>query len=124
MSILRCLAALAVISPLAACGGGRGGGSQGGGVQSPAAVAGSWGADCSQPFVKFDGGKITVFPDKATYSLTSVALTNGRLDVGYASVQGPVAETYIMEGATLRLDHGTYGGAEAAWHKAPMNKCS
>ncbi len=103
---------------LAACGGG------GGGVQAPAEVAGTWGADCSQPFVKFDGGKITVFPDKATYDLKSAALQNGQLTVAYQSGHGAVSEVYVLAGQTLRLDHGTYGGAEVTWEKAPMNKCT
>lgn len=66
---------------------------------------------------------MTVFPDKATYDLKSAALTGDQLTVGYANAQGAVSEVYVVEGATLRLDHGTYGGAEAVWHKAPMNKC-
>ena len=95
----------------------------GGGVKSPAEVAGTWGADCSQPFVKFDGGKITVFPDHATYALKSATLAAGQLTVAYDSPQGAITEVYVQEGQTLRLDHGTYGGTEATWQKAPMNKC-
>ena len=103
---------------LTACGGGAGG------VQAPADVAGTWGADCSQPFVKFDGGKMTVFPDKATYDLTSATSQGGQVTVGYTTAQGPVSEVYVEDGATLRLDHGTYAGTDATWHKAPMTKCS
>ena len=99
----------------AACGGG--------GVAAPAEVAGTWGADCASPFVKFDGGKMTVFPDKATYDLKSATLTGGQLTVAYKSAQGEISEVYVLEGPTLRLDHGVYGGGEATWHKAPMNKC-
>ena len=112
----RIAGALGVAISLCACGGG--------GVKAPEAVQGTWGADCAQPFVKFDGGKLTVFPDKQTYSLKSADLQNGQLTVAYQSAQGPVSEVYVQEGPTLRLDHGTYGGTEAAWHKAPMNKCS
>ncbi|HEY5072880.1 MAG TPA: hypothetical protein VII63_12710 [Caulobacteraceae bacterium] len=101
---------------LAGCGGG-------GGVTAPAEVAGTWGADCTQPFVKFDGAKITVFPDKATYDLKSAALAGGQLTVAYDTAQGAVSEVYLLQGQTLRLDHGTYGGSQATWHKAPMNKC-
>ncbi len=101
---------------LSGCGGG-------GGAQAPSQVTGTWGADCTTPFVKFDGGKITVFPDKATYSLTSVGLVGDQLTVGYKGSEGPVSEVYVLEGATLRLDRGTYSGNEATWHKAPMNKC-
>jgi hypothetical protein len=103
---------------LAGCGG------SGGGVQAPAAVLGTWGADCTSPFVKFEGAKVTVFPDKAAYDLTSATLANGQLTVGYKTAQGAVSEVYVMEGPTLRLDHGTYGGTDATWHKGPMNKCA
>ena len=113
------LTALAATFMLAACGGGGGGG----GVQAPAEVAGTWGADCASPFVQFDGGKIKVFPDNATYDLTSASLAGGQLTVGYTSPQGAVTEVYVKEGATLRLDRGTYAGTEATWHKAPMQKC-
>jgi len=102
---------------------GAGGGAAAGGVQAPAAVAGTWGVDCSEPFVKFDGGQITVFPDQKTYALKSATLTSGQLTVSYESAAGSVTEVYAQEGSTLRLDHGTYGGAEATWHKQPMNKC-
>ncbi len=95
----------------------------GGGVKAPAEVAGTWGADCSTPFVKFDGGKVTVFPDNATYSLKSATLQGGQLTVGYDSAQGAVTEVYVLDGQTLRLDHGNYGGTDATWHKAAMNKC-
>ena len=96
----------------------------GGGVKAPDAVQGTWGADCTQPFVKFDGGKMTVFPDKATYALKSASLAGGQLTVGYDSPQGAITEVYVQDGQTLRLDHGTYAGTEATWEKAPMNKCS
>jgi hypothetical protein len=110
--------ALATAMALAACGGG------GGGVKAPADVAGTWGADCSHPYVKFDGGKITVFPDNATYDLTSAASQGGQVTVAYTTAQGAVSEVYVEEGPTLRLDHGTYAGTDATWHKAPMSKCS
>ena len=96
----------------------------GGGVEAPAAVSGTWGSDCGQPYVKFDGGKMTVFPDKTTYDLTSATVANGQLDVGYVTSQGLVSETYLVQGSTLQLDHGTYAGTQATWHKAPMSKCS
>ena len=116
----RAVAALAAAVLLAACGGGGGGG----GVQAPDQVQGTWGADCSSPFVAFKGGQITVFPDKQTYALKSASLAGAQLTVGYDTAQGAVQEVYAVEGPTLRLDHGTYGGTEATWHKAPMNKCA
>jgi hypothetical protein len=95
----------------------------GGGVKAPDQVAGTWGADCAQPFVKFDGSKITVFPDNATYTLKSAEVTGGNLTVAYDTKQGEIREVYAIEGSTLRLDRGTYGGTEATWHKQPMNRC-
>jgi hypothetical protein len=99
------------------------GGCGGGGVQAPSQVAGTWSADCSQPFVKFDGGKMTVFPDKTTYDLKSATLQGDQLTVAYQSAQGAVSEVYVLAGQTLRLDHGNYAGADVTWEKAPMNKC-
>jgi hypothetical protein len=113
------MAILAMAVALAGCGGGAGGG-----VQAPGVVAGTWGADCSQPYVKFDGGQMTVYPDKATYPLKSADLAGGNLTVTYDSAAGAVSEVYAIEGDTLRLDHGTYAGSEATWHKAPMKKCA
>ncbi len=96
----------------------------GGGVRAPAEVQGTWGADCTQPFVKFSGGDIQVFADNATYRLKSATLADGNLTVAYDTPQGAVSEVYAFDGQTLRLDHGTYAGTEADWHKQPMNKCS
>ncbi len=62
----RTVAALAGAALLAGCGGG--------GVEAPAQVQGSWGADCASPFVGFKDGQVTVFPDKATYTLKSANL--------------------------------------------------
>lgn len=119
MRTMAGLAALGAAMVLSGCGGGGGGG----GVQAPSQVVGTWGADCASPFVKFDGGKITVFPDNASYALTGATLAGNQLTVAYKGAEGPVSEVYVLEGATLRLDHGTYSGSEATWHKAPMNKC-
>jgi hypothetical protein len=118
MQKLGAIAALVGAAVLAGFGGG------GGGVQAPAQVEGTWGADCSAPFVAFKGGQITVFPDKATYALKSASLAGDQLTVAYDSAQGAVQEVYALEGQTLRLDHGTYAGTDATWHKAPMSKCA
>jgi hypothetical protein len=109
------LTGLAFATLLAGCGGG--------GPQAPSEVVGTWAADCSQPFVKFAGDKITVFPDHATYDLKSASLAGGQLTVSYATAEGAVSEVYVQDGQTLRLDHGNYGGSDATWHKAPMKKC-
>ena len=103
---------------LAGCGGG------GSGVKAPDQFQGVWGADCASPFIKFDGGRIHAYPDNADYDLKSAALNGTNLDIAYDTPQGAITETYVVEGDTLRLDHGTYGGQEATWHKAPMKKCS
>ena len=109
------LVAVAAAGLLAGCGSA--------GPKAPDAVQGIWSADCSTPFVKFDGNEMHLYPDKATYRLKVAALQGASLDVAYDTPQGAVAETYILEGGTLRLDHGTYGGQQAAWHKQPMRKC-
>jgi hypothetical protein len=114
--------ALMLAAGLAGCG--KGGGAASGGAQAPAAVQGTWGADCAEPFVKFDGANMTVFADKTTYPLQSATLAGGQLTVGYTTPQGAISEVYVQDGQTLRLDHGVYGGSEATWHKQPMNKCS
>jgi hypothetical protein len=108
---------LSALALLAGCGGG------GSAVQTPPQFVGSWGADCTSPFVGFEASRIHVFPDKATYDLKSASLQGANFQISYDSAQGPVSETYVVEGATLRLDTGTYGGQQATWHKAPMSKC-
>lgn len=111
----RASAALLALLAVAACGQD--------GVAAPAQVQGKWGADCSEPFVAFAGGTMHVGPDKADYTLSAATLTGNDLKVGYKSAQGEVVEHYVVDGATLRLDRGTYGGQEATWHKAPMHRC-
>lgn len=110
--------ALCGAAALSACGGG------GSGVQTPDQVQGVWAADCATPFVSFAGDKIHVYPDNATYDIKSAALQGSNLVVSYDTPQGAITETYALEGNTLRLDHGTYSGQEATWHKAAMSKCS
>ena len=102
-------------SVLVACGGH--------GVSVPEPVRGVWAADCSQPFVSFNSDSIHVYPDNASYALEQVTFDGNNLTVKYTSATGPVSETYVKSGETLRLDHGTYAGVDAAWHKAPMNRC-
>ena len=97
---------------LAACGGG-----------TPSGIEGKWGNDCTAPFVSFSGNTIHVYSDDADYDLKSAKLDGANFTVSYQSKTGPVTETYVYENNTLRLDKGTYGGMEAAWHKQPMNKC-
>jgi hypothetical protein len=93
-------------------------------VSAPAQFTGTWGADCSAPFVAFARGTIHVYPDDATYPLKAATLTGSDLTVGYDSKAGAVTETYAAEGETLRLRRGTYAGQEATWDKAPMRKCN
>jgi hypothetical protein len=95
----------------------------GGGVAAPEAVQGTWGADCAQPYVKFDGSVMHIFADKADYTLRAASLAGGNLTVAYDNAQGPVIEVYAIEGPNLRLDHGAYGASEMTWHKQPMKKC-
>jgi len=109
------IAATCGLVMLAGCGGSE--------AQTPEQLWGVWGADCAAPFVRMEGTKIHVYPDNATYVLKSAALDGPNLKVSYDTPQGAVAETYVVEGATLRLDKGVYGGQEATWHKAPMRKC-
>lgn len=104
---LMCLA-------LAACGGGG---------KTPSEIAGTWGADCTTPFVKFDGDTVHVYPDDADYDIKDVKHTGNVYTVSYESKTGPVVEDYVFENDMLRLDKGTYGGMEATWHKNPMKKC-
>lgn len=95
----------------------------GSGVQAPASVQGTWGADCTSPFIKIGESQIHVYPDKADYDLKSVKVDGANVTFGYNSSAGAVTETYVIEGDTLRLDHGTYAGSDATWHKQPMKKC-
>ena len=115
MRVVCGIIAIALVPMVSGCGRG--------GVPAPQQVVGTWGADCASPFVTFKDGEITVIPDKASYALKSAQLTNGQLTVAYDTPQGAISEVYALEGQTLRLDHGTYAGAEAVWHKASMSKC-
>jgi hypothetical protein len=116
---MRTITILLASLSLSACGLGGGGG----GVQSPAAVQGTWGADCSKPFVKFAGSQMTVFPDNTTYPLKVATLANGQLTVTYMHNSEEITEVYVVDGATINLDHGVYGGQEVTWHRPPMTKC-
>jgi len=109
-------AAAGLVLALGACGG------SGAGV--PDQFAGTWGADCSSPFVKFDGGTVHVFPDNADYSIKSATLTGNDLKVAYDTKdRGTVTDTYESQGSTLRLTKTEAAGGEATWDKAPMSKC-
>jgi hypothetical protein len=112
-ALLHVLALCGIAVGLTACGG----------TPTPAAVQGRWGADCSSPFIEIDNGKIHVFPDDADYSLNSVAFDGKTLILKYDLLSGPVSETYIFSGGSLRLDRGNYPGMDAVWHKQPMQKC-
>lgn len=101
---------------LAGCGG------SGAGV--PDQFAGTWGADCSSPYVKFDGGTVHVYPDRADYKIKSAALEGSDLKVAYDTPNGQLTDIYASEGATLRLTKTiAAGGQEAVWIKMPMSKC-
>lgn len=113
--MLRIPACVIACALLSACGGH--------GVSVPEMVRGAWGADCAQPFVSFNEDSIHVYPDNASYAISQVTFDGNNLTVKYTSSTGPVSETYMKSGETLRLDHGTYAGVDAAWHKAPMNRC-
>lgn len=107
---------LSVAAALAGCGGS--------GVAVPDQFAGTWGADCSAPFVKFDGGIVRVFPDNMDYSIKSATFAGGELKVAYDTKdRGTVTDTYASEGSTLRLTKTAAAGGEATWDKAPMSKC-
>ena len=94
-----------------------------GGAPTPSAVQGKWGADCSNPFIEFDDGKIHVFPDDADYTLNSAAFDGKTLTLKYDLPSGGVTETYILANGMLTLDRGRYPGMDAVWHKQPMQKC-
>lgn len=94
------------------------------GVSVPDKFAGTWGADCSSPYVRFSPGTIHLYPDNADYKLKTASVdAAGNLTVSYDMPTAAAVETYVVEGTMLRLAKATYNGAEAAWHKAPMNKC-
>lgn len=100
------------------------GGCGGSGVTVPQQFVGTWGADCSSPFVTFADGSVKVFPDNATYKLKSAVAQGQTFQVTYDTPQGTLTDVYVSEGSTLRLDQTISGGQSATWHKAPMNKCS
>ncbi len=101
---------------LAGCGGS--------GVSVPDQFAGTWGADCAAPWVRFEPGKVHDFPAKADYPLKAAEFANGELKVTYTRPDMEVTDSYVSEGATLRLTKTVAAnGGEAAWNKLPMSKC-
>ena len=113
---MRAFSVLSLVSILALAG-------CSGGGKTPDQVAGTWGADCSSPFVKFSGDTIHVYPDDEDYDIKSSNLNGDTFIVSYDSKAGPVTANYVIENGMLRLDKGTYAGVEAVWHKQPMKKC-
>lgn len=92
-------------------------------VSIPDPVRGVWAADCNNPFVGFNQDSIHIYPDNASYAVSQVTFDGNNLVVKYTTAAGPVTETYLKSGETLRLDHGTYGGVDTVWHKAAMSRC-
>lgn len=90
----------------------------------PAPVRGVWGVDCASPLVSFTETSIHLYADNGTYALQAVTFDGNDLNVKYTSPRGAVSETYLKSGETLRLDHGTYAGADMAWNKHAMNRCN
>ena len=93
------------------------------GASTPDSVQGTWGADCSKPFIKIEGGKIHVYPDDADYTLKTATFDGTHLVLGYDTAEGAATETYVFAKDTLRLDRGHYTGMDATWHKQQMQKC-
>jgi len=110
---LKVFGAIGVSLSLASCGG----------EPTPSAVQGTWGADCSTPFIKIDGSEIHIYPDDADYKVKTVTFDGKNLVLGYDSKEGPALETYVFTNNTLRLDRGRYTGMDAIWHKQPMQRC-
>ena len=106
----------AALLALAGCGGSD--------IRVPDQFAGTWGADCSSPWVRFDPGKIHDFPGNADYPLKAATFDNGELKVTYTRPDMEVTDTYLNTGDTLRLTKTVAAsGGEASWNKAPMSKC-
>ena len=92
-------------------------------VSLPEPVRGAWGADCTNPFVQFTESSIHLYADNATYALESATFNGNDLSVKYTAHDGPVSETYMKSGETLRLDHGTRAGAPVTAQQHAMNRC-
>lgn len=129
---LRIAIPVLMLVALTGCGGSGGSNSSstsasdGLGATIPAQFVGTWAADCTSPFVKFNSdGTMHVYPDNADYTLKSATLSGGILDVAYATTdRGTITDSYASEGATLRLTKtASDQGGEASWTKAPMSKC-
>lgn len=96
----------------------------GGGARVPQQFIGTWGSDCSQPFVRFERmGKIHVFPDGKDYRLKTASYTGSYLIVSYRAGAADMTDTYLIEGPTLRLTQSALNGITANWNKQPMMRC-
>ena len=97
--------------------------------EAPSAFRGVWGADCDRPFIHLEARRIRVFADPAAYDLTGAVQAADDLRLSYLTPQGPVSETYVKAGDTLRLAAGTYAAGPGkpavtvTWNKAPMKRC-
>jgi hypothetical protein len=92
-------------------------------IALPKPVRGIWGNDCTSPVVEFTETGIHLYADNATYALTGVTFNGNNLSIKYVSQRGPVAETYLKSGETLRLERGNYAGADRAWNNRAMERC-
>jgi hypothetical protein len=111
----RALCPLIACLVAAACGGAA--------VSLPVPVRGIWGNNCASPVIRLTEDSIHIYADNATYALTGATFNGNDLTIRYASARGEVSETYMKSGETLRLDHGTYAGADIAFNRHAMNRC-
>ena len=113
-------AALAAALALAGCGGS--------GIAVPPEVVGTWGNDCSKPWMTIgSNGVMHIVPTNADYPLKSATLSGTTYTQSYddASGGGLTTETWELSGSTLReVKSVNEKGGEASFDGPGFTKCS
>jgi hypothetical protein len=91
----------------------------------PEDLRGVWGADCGKPEMRFDERALYQFVDRSTSPVNKVVRRSGEIELHYQRVQEKiqVVDTFVVEGAMLRLSKSQYGAQAMRWNKKPWQRC-
>jgi hypothetical protein len=97
-------------------------------TQVPQEFQGTWGSDCARPQMRFDAMVIHDLRNQARGPVLKVVRNGDQLEIRYSlKVAGQfqdIADTFQVEGPTLRLVKSVYGQQEMEWKKNPWKKCT
>lgn len=92
-------------------------------AETPEQFIGVWAADCERPYVRFAEHEIQVYNDGQTYPITAVSYDGQALVVAYQTGNGPIEETYVVDGETIQMTSGVYDGTVIPASQPPMERC-